>query len=482
MTVPADLAEAFPQSYTGRPWDGDIELYQNRARWYDPVMGRFISVDPSGFDGGDANLYRYCNNSAINYNDPSGLCYTGSFDVNSITIADYSRYNNVTTYGDIYNLSTSISDPFDPDPSPLYNPIVSTVLSQMNELNNTYGSDTFGNLMSSYSILGNGSQPGKIAGQIAASTSIYDNSGLELMTHALDTYTGFLGSAMSYDPAADFLAQRYAEIEQFNSLPKSEDFGQAQTPAKLPSWYGYATGAATVGQKLLAPIRWTGLTDAIGVESYLQQCDAGLAFGCDQHFGESGSDLRTAMNISANTGVYSLYAAGGLTTASGLGITEVGTVPGSLMLSQAKLELTVFAVTGSATPAAVLRGGAGTWAQALTRGADQTTRRGYLNDKFGRIGNLHADINERGSLEAFMSPENASGGSKLFLSSPQVTKPVATPNQLLDMMAKRKNVDAAYSAGDHLKMQRALNIHGSYYKHENGITDIITALSYNLVF
>ena len=80
VTGTADLAETFPQSYTGRPWDEDIQLYQNRARWYDPVMGRFISTDPSGFSGGDANLYRYCNNSAVNYNDPSGLCYTGAFN------------------------------------------------------------------------------------------------------------------------------------------------------------------------------------------------------------------------------------------------------------------------------------------------------------------------------------------------------------------------------------------------------------------
>jgi RHS repeat-associated protein len=46
-------------AYTGREWDADAELYYYRARWYDPVAERFLSEDPSGFGGGDANLYRY---------------------------------------------------------------------------------------------------------------------------------------------------------------------------------------------------------------------------------------------------------------------------------------------------------------------------------------------------------------------------------------------------------------------------------------
>jgi hypothetical protein len=44
-----------------------------RARYYDPGVGRFISEDPIGFDGGDTNLYRYVGNSPLNYTDPSGL-------------------------------------------------------------------------------------------------------------------------------------------------------------------------------------------------------------------------------------------------------------------------------------------------------------------------------------------------------------------------------------------------------------------------
>jgi len=69
----ASLTEASTRYlYTGREWDSDVELYYYRARWYDPGTGRFISQDPIGFGGGDANLYRYVANSSVNARDPSG--------------------------------------------------------------------------------------------------------------------------------------------------------------------------------------------------------------------------------------------------------------------------------------------------------------------------------------------------------------------------------------------------------------------------
>ena len=40
---------------------------------YDPTVGRFITLDPIGFDGADANKYRYVGNSPTNATDPSGL-------------------------------------------------------------------------------------------------------------------------------------------------------------------------------------------------------------------------------------------------------------------------------------------------------------------------------------------------------------------------------------------------------------------------
>jgi RHS repeat-associated protein len=52
----------------------DTERANNyyRARYYDPKIGRFISEDPIGFDGG-INFYAYVGNNPANWTDPSGL-------------------------------------------------------------------------------------------------------------------------------------------------------------------------------------------------------------------------------------------------------------------------------------------------------------------------------------------------------------------------------------------------------------------------
>lgn len=42
-----------------------------RARYYDPSIGRFISEDPIGYDGG-INLYGYVGNDPTDFIDPSG--------------------------------------------------------------------------------------------------------------------------------------------------------------------------------------------------------------------------------------------------------------------------------------------------------------------------------------------------------------------------------------------------------------------------
>jgi RHS repeat-associated protein len=59
-------------TYTGREWDKEPGLYYYRARYYDPMEGRFIAKDSIGFRGG-INLYGYVGQNPINYSDPIGL-------------------------------------------------------------------------------------------------------------------------------------------------------------------------------------------------------------------------------------------------------------------------------------------------------------------------------------------------------------------------------------------------------------------------
>ena len=62
-----------PYQFTGREIDPNSGLYFMRNRYYSPALQRFISPDPSGLAGGDANLYSYVRNDPTNLTDPSGL-------------------------------------------------------------------------------------------------------------------------------------------------------------------------------------------------------------------------------------------------------------------------------------------------------------------------------------------------------------------------------------------------------------------------
>lgn len=85
-----------PYTFTGREWDREIGLYYYRARYYDPGVGRFHSVDPilgllkaTGDEERGNQLiwqlprlignpqmlhpFSYVQNNAINFKDPYGL-------------------------------------------------------------------------------------------------------------------------------------------------------------------------------------------------------------------------------------------------------------------------------------------------------------------------------------------------------------------------------------------------------------------------
>ncbi len=62
-----------PFGFTGREWDDESGWYYYRNRYYDASIGRFISADPTGYNGLDENLYRYVVNDPVNVVDPTGL-------------------------------------------------------------------------------------------------------------------------------------------------------------------------------------------------------------------------------------------------------------------------------------------------------------------------------------------------------------------------------------------------------------------------
>jgi len=60
-----------PYRYAGRFWDNLAQLYDYRARAYDPILGRFYQRDPQGVV--EENTYVYVENNPITFIDPLGL-------------------------------------------------------------------------------------------------------------------------------------------------------------------------------------------------------------------------------------------------------------------------------------------------------------------------------------------------------------------------------------------------------------------------
>jgi RHS repeat-associated protein len=61
--------------FTSRRQDAETGLVYMGARYYDPVIGRFISTDPKQFDEQNPQLfnrYAYANNNPYKYRDPDG--------------------------------------------------------------------------------------------------------------------------------------------------------------------------------------------------------------------------------------------------------------------------------------------------------------------------------------------------------------------------------------------------------------------------
>ncbi len=58
--------------FAGMAYDATTGQYYDRARWYGPETGLFLSEDLMGFAAGDVNLFRYAGNEPADGTDSSG--------------------------------------------------------------------------------------------------------------------------------------------------------------------------------------------------------------------------------------------------------------------------------------------------------------------------------------------------------------------------------------------------------------------------
>ncbi|WP_199524818.1 RHS repeat-associated core domain-containing protein [Pseudoalteromonas sp. bablab_jr011] len=98
--------------FTGEQFDGDLDQYYLRARYYDQSVGRFTQQDEwlgNGYYPYSLNKYTYANSDATNWIDPSGHYGLASLNVSSNmrntlisqTIPNYSRYITRAMWGEV---------------------------------------------------------------------------------------------------------------------------------------------------------------------------------------------------------------------------------------------------------------------------------------------------------------------------------------------------------------------------------------------
>jgi len=105
--------------YTGHEKDNTSGLTYMKARHYDPIIGRFYSNDPIGFDAKSTrsfNRFTYANNSPYVYDDPDGqapnqagatdytvvqseISLSGSLSSLAGNVGNNNRYFQTSTYG-----------------------------------------------------------------------------------------------------------------------------------------------------------------------------------------------------------------------------------------------------------------------------------------------------------------------------------------------------------------------------------------------
>jgi RHS repeat-associated protein len=97
QTQSTGAASSNTLQYAGRENDG-TGLYYNRARYYHPGLGRFISEDPIGLAGG-VNLYQYTLSNPLSYTDPLGLDVDVCFYPGGVGHIGFGFPGEISTWG-----------------------------------------------------------------------------------------------------------------------------------------------------------------------------------------------------------------------------------------------------------------------------------------------------------------------------------------------------------------------------------------------
>jgi RHS repeat-associated protein len=63
--------------FAAREYDPETNLYYFRERYYDAVVGRFVSEDPTGQEDGGVNPFAFVSNQPLTDRDPTGTCDQG---------------------------------------------------------------------------------------------------------------------------------------------------------------------------------------------------------------------------------------------------------------------------------------------------------------------------------------------------------------------------------------------------------------------
>ena len=122
--------------FQGRRYDKETNLIYFRARYYDPIMGRFLSVDPMGYQD-SMNLYQAFNMNPVNFVDPFGLY--------GIDFHFYVIYYMMKAKGWKYEVAEKVAGWSQyPDDSPLTDPDPESALNVSRSLvNSLYITDIF---------------------------------------------------------------------------------------------------------------------------------------------------------------------------------------------------------------------------------------------------------------------------------------------------------------------------------------------------